>query len=202
MIYIIRHGQTARNKAKVLQGRGSDAPLNADGCAQAREAAAWFSENGIRFDAVFTSPLIRAAQTAEIVSGGVPAVTDLRLIEMDYGPYEGADLSDPPAELVEFFRDLAHNPAPEGMEPLPEIVARAGSFLEEIRGEARTKTILVATHAIAMKGLLEYLTPGSDGAYWPKFIANCAVCRAEILPDGSYSVPEEVFSPGAGYANV
>ena len=50
--------------------------------------------------------------------------------------------------------------------------------------------ILISTHAIAMKGILEYLTPGSDGAYWSKYIGNCAVYVAENR-DGKFSVPEE-----------
>ena len=34
---------------------------------------------------------------------------------------------------------------------------------------------MISTHAIAMKGLLEYLTPESQGRYWSKYIGNCAV---------------------------
>ena len=71
MIYIIRHGQTEKNRANVLQGR-SDIPLNDAGRQQAMEAKNQFAAAGIRFDKVYTSPLIRAVQTAEIVAEGVP----------------------------------------------------------------------------------------------------------------------------------
>ena len=107
MIYIIRHGQTEMNQAHALQGR-SDQPLNENGIRQAQDAAKGFS--GLCFDRVYSSPLGRAIQTAEIVAPGVPIVVDDRLIEMDYGPYEGVDLTDMPAELIEFFRDFVHNP--------------------------------------------------------------------------------------------
>jgi broad specificity phosphatase PhoE len=52
-------------------------------------------------------------------------------------------------------------------------------------------TILISTHAIAMKGILEYLTPESHGAYWNKHIANCAVFKT-TLRNGEYTVPVEL----------
>ena len=188
MIYIIRHGQTEKNRASVLQGR-SDIPLNDSGRQQAEEVKDRFIKAGIHFDLVYTSPLIRAVQTAEIIAGGIPQLKDDRLIEMDYGPYEGMDLANPAPEVLEFFRDFVHNPAPNGMEPLQAIVVRLGSFLEEIREEAAEKNILISTHAIAMKGALEYLTPDSGGSYWSKFIGNCAVYTSEITTEGSWGIP-------------
>ena len=188
MIYIIRHGQTEKNRANVLQGR-SDIPLNDSGRQQAEKVKDQFIKAGIHFDLVYTSPLIRAVQTAAIIAEGIPQLKDDRLIEMDYGPYEGMDLANPAPEVLEFFRDFVHNPAPKGMEPLQAIVVRLGSFLEEIREEAAEKNILISTHAIAMKGALEYLTPDSGGSYWSKFIGNCAVYTSEITTEGSWGIP-------------
>ncbi len=188
MIYIIRHGQTALNRARVLQGR-SDHPLNEDGIAQAREAGERLARRGIVFSRVYSSPLKRAIQTAQIVAPEIPLVTDERLIEMDYGPYEGSDLRSPPPEIIAFFRDFANHPAPKGMEQLSEVVARAGAFLEEIK--TVPGDILISTHAIAMKGLLEYLTPESHGSYWSKYIGNCAVYTVKNA-DGRLDVPEEL----------
>ena len=186
MIYIIRHGKTELNKANVLQGR-SNYPLNEEGIEQAKKAA----ENlrGIRFAHVFTSPLTRAVQTAEIVCANIKPAIDDRLIEMDYGPYEGSDLKNPSPEIIAFFSDFAHTPAPEGMEQLGSVVARAGEFIESIRN--LPGNILISTHAIAMKGILEYLTPDSNGAYWSKYIGNCAIYVAEN-EDGHFSVPKEM----------
>lgn len=213
-IYIIRHGQTDLNKKRVLQGR-SDYPLNEDGVAQAEEAREVFRAAGISFDRIWSSPLQRAVQTAVIAAGGslpqegdgdavlqVPIETDERLLEMDYGPYEGTSLLDPSPEIMEFFNDFTRNPAPEGMEPLDNIVQRLGSFLEDLRAGACSEetaadaaasaeplSILISTHAIAMKGALEYLSPDSGGSYWAKHIANCEVYVSR-LKDGRFSVPE------------
>ena len=160
MIYLIRHGETDRNKAHLLQGR-SNIPLNETGVQQAREAARFLKERGIEFSHVFSSPLIRAVETAKIIAPGVTPALDNRLLEMDYGPYEGMDLAHPTPEIITFFRDFVHNPAPAGMEPLAEVTARLGTFLESIRD--LPGNILISTHAIAMKGGLEYLTPDSHG---------------------------------------
>lgn len=184
-IYIIRHGQTELNSRQALQGR-SDYPMNEAGVAQAEAAAKRL--RGIGFDYVFTSPLRRAVRTAEIVAPGVPPIVDRRLIEMDYGPYEGADLRELPPEVLSFFQDFVHNPAPAGMEQLSNVVARAGAFLEEIRG--LEGNLLISTHAIAMKGLLEYLTPDSKGAYWSRFIGNCAVYICDNR-NGVFTLPRE-----------
>ena len=210
MIYIIRHGKTEMNRAGALQGR-SDHSLNEEGIAQAEKAGELFRAAGITFDRVYSSPLIRAVQTARLVTAddAPEIVVDDRLIEMDYGPYEGMTMEDPAPEVLEFFRDFVHNPAPDGMEQLSSVTARLGEFLEELRADlireaaasgdgcaARDANILISTHAIAMKGALEYLTPASGGGYWSKFIGNCAVYVTEITEDG-FTVPVE-FEAGAG----
>lgn len=188
MIYIIRHGQTELNNAHVLQGR-SNFPLNENGIAQAREVGQWLMDQGIVFSHVYSSPLKRAIQTAELIAPEKPAVADDRLIEMDYGPYEGMDLNDPAPEVITFFNDFVNNPAPQGMEPLSKVVQRLGAFLEEIKG--LEGNILISTHAIAMKGALEYLTPDANGSFWSKYIGNCAVYAADNM-GGQIGVPEEI----------
>jgi broad specificity phosphatase PhoE len=187
MIYIIRHGQTELNITNVLQGR-SNHPLNETGIRQAEEAAERLK--GVSFDVVYSSPLIRAVRTAEIIAPDLKPIIDERLIEMEYGPYEGKGLRELGPEVMTFFRDFVHNPAPEGMEPLDSVVRRGGEFMED---RCRTTVnILISTHAIAMKGILEYLTPASGGSYWSKNIKNCAVYTSEYQPDGTWSVPVEM----------
>jgi len=183
MIYIIRHGQTELNSNQVLQGR-SDHLLNENGATQAEAAASLLAD--VRFDRVYSSPLIRAVQTARIVAPEHTAKIDQRLIEMDYGPYEGMKLNALAPEVITFFSDFINNPAPDGMEQLSDVVARAGEFLED---RCRTGgNILISTHAIAMKGLLEYLTPDSQGSYWSKFIGNCEIYVTEFK-DGAFAIP-------------
>ena len=192
MIYIIRHGETRKNKEKLLQGRSND-PLNEAGIRQAEEAREFFKDRGIHFSKVYTSPLVRAVRTAQIIAGdSVGVITDDRLLEMDYGPYEGTSLEPPAPEVLYFFMDFINHPAPDGMESLESVTGRLGDFLEEIREEAAGGgDILISTHAIAMKGALEYLTPESGGSYWSKYIGNCGIYQIGIR-DGVYEVPFEI----------
>ena len=135
MLYIIRHGQTANNKKKLLQGR-SDTFLNEEGRQQALQASDWFAAQGIRFSKVYSSPLRRAVETAELIAGpDTRILTDDRLLEMDYGPYEGMELEKPVPEIIRFFSDFVHQPAPDGMEPLSSVTRRLGLFLEKILPE-------------------------------------------------------------------
>ena len=187
MLYIIRHGKTEMNAKMLMQGR-SDHPLNEAGIAQAEEAAERFAEMGVKIDKIYTSPLRRAVQTAKKIAPHAEIVVDERLIEMDYGPYEGMDLRNPAPEVISFFMDFVNVPAPEGMEPLPAIVKRLGAFLKDIVREAESKNVLISTHAIAMKGALEFLTPESKGSYWAKNIGNCDIYVSRVT-DGKFSVP-------------
>lgn len=188
-IYIIRHGQTDLNKKMALQGR-SDNQLNDNGRAQAIEAGELFKAKGIVFDKVYTSPLGRAIETAKLVAGeDVETLVDERLLEMDYGPFEGMTFDEGPEELKFFFKDFVHNPAPEGMEQLASVVGRLGEFLEDIKDKEKGN-ILLSTHAIAMKGALEYLTP-EENTYWYKNIGNCAVYFTEY-ENGEFTVPKEI----------
>ena len=188
MIYFIRHGETEENRSFRLQGR-KEIPMNANGIAQAEQAGEWFRENGIAFTHVFSSPLGRAVQTAELAAPRLPVVLDDRLLEMDYGPYEGADLIHPAPEIQAFFADFVHHPAPLGMEQLEDVVKRTGAFLEEVR--LLNGTILISTHAIALKGCLEYLSPSADGSWWSVNIRNCDIYGAEVT-DGRIGIPKLV----------
>ena len=190
MLYIIRHGKTDMNSRMLMQGR-SDYPLNETGEEQAREAAKRLAEMNISIDKVYSSPLVRALRTAEIIAPSAGIARDSRLIEMEYGPYEGMDLRNPAPEVMDFFMDFANVPAPEGMEPLDEVVSRVGGFLEDIREEAEACNILISTHAIAMKGALEYLTPDSNGAYWPENIGNCDIYTVEVKA-GKFGIPHRL----------
>ena len=186
MIYIIRHGQTDLNRKHRLLGR-TDCPLNATGTAEAREAAEELRRRGVVFDAVYTSPLVRAVQTAEIIAPRVPPLTDARLLEMDYGPFEGMNLLLPSPKVLPFFRDFVHTPAPEGMESLESVRTRTAEFFNTLCG--RRDTILICTHAVVMKAILENLTPESKGSYWSKPIGNCAVYTTDWTREG-FSVPK------------
>jgi broad specificity phosphatase PhoE len=89
----LRHGATDWNREGRFQGR-TDNPLNADGLRQAREAAEALRGTGI--SRIVSSPLMRAARTAEIIADAisVPLTIDERIIEFDFGSFEGLPVRD------------------------------------------------------------------------------------------------------------
>lgn len=102
LVYCFRHGETDYNRDKRLQGQCDrsilpdvrDMPLNETGLQQAHKMADIIRERGVVFDAVLSSPLRRAAQTAEIIADGVQVTHLDGLKEMFFGPdWDGMVLS-------------------------------------------------------------------------------------------------------------
>ncbi len=90
-IYCVRHGQSEANLAQIMQGSKIDTPLTKLGKQQALAAKAKLAT--VSFDAVYASPLKRAVQTAKLISSATPTLDD-RLVEFDYGTWDGQLLSD------------------------------------------------------------------------------------------------------------
>lgn len=86
-IYLIRHGETDWNRMKKLQGT-TDIPLNAYGIELAEKTAEGLKD--VPFDRIYTSPLIRARKTAEIIRGDRPIeiIETDGLKEISFGDYE------------------------------------------------------------------------------------------------------------------
>ena len=106
-IYLVRHGETDWNAEGRLLSR-TDRQLNARGEAQARDLAVSLAD--IAWDRAFASPLVGARRTAEVALAAradTPRlVLDERLVEMDFGPYEGmseAELEADPVGVVKPF---------------------------------------------------------------------------------------------------
>ena len=86
-VYLLRHGETAYNADGNRYCGRTDICLTSKGLKQAE--AAFNQLKGISPDAVYSSPLERARHTASIAAGGKPVETDHRLIEVDFGSWEG-----------------------------------------------------------------------------------------------------------------
>ncbi len=126
-VTLVRHGQTERSAIKAYSGQ-LDVPLTDTGREQARRAAAGLAGAGI--DAVVTSPLARARDTAQAIAGatGAPLTVEQRLIEIDYGLFEGLDRAGARAKFGQAFEDWRNDPFGSpvaGMETLPAALERA-----------------------------------------------------------------------------
>jgi probable phosphoglycerate mutase len=152
-LLLIRHGPTAWNQAGRLQGR-SDPPLSPEGRAA---VAAWVLPPAAAAARWITSPLVRARQTAEILRGE-PQPVEPRLVESDWGAWEGRTLAELRAELG---ADLAGNEArgldfrPPGGESPRDVQQRLRPLLAALAEAAGTavavthKGVIRAVYALA-----------------------------------------------------
>ena len=182
-IWITRHGQTDWNLNRWMQGR-SDIPLNETGILQAKEARSRIG--GIRFDAVYASPLDRAITTASIIGNVAKSevLTDPRIIETDFGIYEKRNyaLMGPAMTLYwalpEFF------PAPKTVESIQRMTARSASFLRELE-QKDYDNVLVVCHGGIIRALCGYLEDRPDGIMWRPKPQNCEI-RVYESTDGKH----------------
>lgn len=155
-IWLVRHGQTDWNLEGRLQGQ-LDVPLNDTGLEQARKLAATLQ--GKRFGALYSSDLLRARQTAEIVSGVVhlPVNLDRRLREISQGQFEGMLFSEVVAKFEDALTDRSRNPVHSrlpGGESVAELAARVKECLNEIACLKIHKPVLVVAHGLAIATIL------------------------------------------------
>jgi broad specificity phosphatase PhoE len=146
-VYLLRHGETEYNADGNRYCGRTDIDLTPKGLAQANEVYALLKDK--KFDAVYSSPLKRAKRTAEIATG-VNVLTDDRLIEIDFGKWEGKTKEEFTAEDPICWEKWMDNPAlataGENGENGQAIIDRVNSFFEEMRIKHRNGTIVVVAH--------------------------------------------------------
>lgn len=164
-IYIARHGQTDWNIQHKAQGH-TDIPLNETGIQQAED----LRENirGIEFDAVYASPLKRAAETARIATGGgYDIVYDDRLMERSFGGFEGKVINGWTEATGYDIGDLRLNTNVGNIEPVKNVLARTKAFLDDLRAKyGDSETILIVTHGQASRGLHHNIVGYTDDTDW------------------------------------
>ena len=198
-IYMIRHGETDWNKKRKLQGQ-VDIPLNEFGRHLARETAPALRD--IPFAAVYTSPLSRAKETAELVLEGraVPIIEEARIMEMGFGEYEGLCCNQevwniPDPDFRYFFDAPEKYHPPKGGETFQQVSDRLDDFLKELLGNKKLqdKTVLLSTHGAALCGILRLIKRNPIERYWDGGVhKNCAVTIAEAAEGGIRILEEAV----------
>ena len=151
MIYFIRHGETDYNKAKIYQGH-LDIPLNETGISQAENARDELA--GLVFDEIYSSPLLRAKKTAEIINEkqGATLVLDNRLKEINCGEMQGKCANDLSEDTI---KDFHENPEKYNAETSADFCVRVEDFFKEI--EDSDKNILIVSHCGVYRAIYRYL---------------------------------------------
>ena len=179
-LIVARHGETDWNFERRWQGH-SDTPLNETGRAQARGLAASLAGRGI--EAVYSSDLARARETAEIVAAtlGLEVRLDPRLREVDVGEWSGLTST----EVEQRYPD-GHRERREGGtgwttgEPFDAMGARVLAALGAIAQETPGSVVLVVTHGGPLRAARAAC--GDDRSDWTS-AGNCDVDEF-VIGDG------------------
>lgn len=142
MIYLARHGQTDWNVQKKVMGR-CDEPLNETGLKQAKETRDNLMNTKI--DIILCSPLQRAKQTAEIINDvrNIPIIYDDRLIERDFGEFEGKQTKDFDFDgYWDYYKNEKYNQA----ENIQNFFERIYNFLNDIIEKYKDMNVLIVAH--------------------------------------------------------
>lgn len=176
-LYVVRHGQTEWNVKKKMQGR-ADIPLNKKGIEQAYIIKKNLSEYNI--DMIYSSPLIRAKQTAEIINEtmNIDIIYDNRLIERDYGEFEGINKSSFNYNEFWAYHKNKHYTKAENIQ---NFFNRVYNILDELKEKYQDKNILIVTHAGITK-VIECYANGmmQDENIGPFLPDNCSVTKYVI----------------------
>jgi len=159
-LVLTRHGLTDRSDPEQHLGQGIDIGLSAAGRAQAAALAGRIADE--RFDRIVSSPLRRAVETAQTVARGRPVERDPRLMEMDYGRWEGLTYEALDAVDASYRARWVAEPeanACPGGESGADVAERARSFLADLLSWAADRpgadpVVLAVAHSTLNRVLL------------------------------------------------
>ncbi len=166
-IILIRHGETEWNVSNVFRGR-LDIPLNENGLRQARLLAGYMGD--WKLDAVYSSPLKRALQTAEAVAlpHKLPVQISAGITDFDFGKWQGLSREEVSEKYPESYSDWLERPhlvQMPGGENLGEVRKRALAALDEILAQ-RLNAVALVTHRVINKVLICALLGTDDSHFW------------------------------------
>ena len=155
-VLLVRHGECRGNIEELFRGR-VDFPLNETGSRQAEEVGE--ALRSFQPKAVFTSPLLRAKSTAEVIAArsSIPLIIDEGLNNTCLGVWEGRPKKEIATQHPEEWKLWLENPEAlsiEGAESMDNVMIRSRECLDRIVKEYEGKTVAVVTHRTVIKPLL------------------------------------------------
>lgn len=174
-LYFARHGQTVWNVENKICG-ATDIALTALGYQQARELGEKILVEKLPIGEILYSPLVRAAETARIVSEvtGIPRREEIRLKEQNFGRYEGT-----PRDGREFALAKAHfADSYGGGESMLRMAQRVYSLVDDLKRD--DKTCLLVAHNGISRVLRSYFFDMTNEEYAAYGIRNCEILRFSL----------------------
>lgn len=180
-LYIIRHGQVCSNAERRFNGE-VDENLDEKGIEQAVEAGKKLI--GIKFSAIYCSPLKRTRQTLKALNldPSIPVFYDDRLTERREGNLSGEPIDDD--FLKNVYLNYYGKKIDGGCETIPEVFERVHSLIDEVKEKCKTENILFVTHGMIGRAVFFYFYPlpgdGNLFLYPESFLKNCEIRSFEF----------------------
>jgi broad specificity phosphatase PhoE len=158
IVYFVRHGVTEWNRQRRFQGQ-LDVPLSEEGVKQADLVANWLADQQQHFTSIYSSDLLRARQTAELIGKrlGLTPVLSVALREINVGEWQGLLYDEVneryPGKIEEWYRTIDRFTLPGG-ESIPLVQARIFAFFEQLLEQHRGEAIIVVSHGMSLAALL------------------------------------------------
>lgn len=159
LLVLVRHAQTDWNVERRFQGQ-LDVPLSATGRVEAQEVAEWLASLPLRFSALYSSDLNRAAETAKPIAAlqpGIETVYAEALRELDCGEWQGLITFEVdaryPGQLRHWRENIKSFTLPGG-ESVPDVQRRISQYIAEAVQRHRGEAILVVSHGAALSAYL------------------------------------------------
>lgn len=172
-VYIVRHGECNSNVLGIYNYKSED--LNEKGIKQAKFLKEQIKS--IEFDAIFSSPLIRAIHTAEIINNGdLDIIIDERLRERESGLLEGKPTNTTDREdYWDYYSKTNYG----NEERIPDLFNRVKDFLEELKAKD-FKSVLIVAHSGVSKAFSAYFEGIQDGKLLNRGIKNCEIREYQL----------------------
>lgn len=174
-LYLSRHGETDINALDRVCGL-TEAMLTEKGRCQAKALGERVKEKNI--DIIISSPMKRARETAQIAASvcGAPVITDNRLIEQNYGIYEGVDRYH--EGFLSNKRMFAYKYP--GGESMMQVAYRTYSFIEDIKEKYPDKNVLVVCHGGVCRVLRTYFVDMTNDEFFHYAMDNAGLEEYEL----------------------
>jgi broad specificity phosphatase PhoE len=189
-VYLLRHGETPYNAEGNRYCGRTDISLTDKGLRQAEVVFDFLGKTKI--NAVYSSPLVRARLTAEIASGKKIVRIDNRLIEADFGNWEGKTkeifIAEDPGSWREWMENPYDTKAGSTGESGKEIVERVDSFFKDMLIIHDNETIMVAAHN-GINRLYMAFKLGMDLKYYRRIVQdNASITQFQLDNKGEFSL--------------
>lgn len=183
-LILVRHGETPANTELVWHG-STDTPLSDKGWEQARLVARCLADTEPDADAIYTSPLQRASNTAREIGklqSLVPRI-EADIAEYHLGSWEGR----PYRELLQdenFWIRIKDDPdfAPEGGESVRQVAERFVAVVSRVVEQHPGERVVLVSHGGAMALGLGWLLDQRHSS-WKRVMNNCAISELEFAPE-------------------